>query len=248
MGERTFTEVPGTSAEDFDVIDPAGFTQQGFQGIQNLQNVGQTGLGLNADPFASFIGQTPQMQNLIQGSSSPLQQMLMDQTRQFTEQAVQDVGQEFSGLGSLYSGAARDAAGQRATQAAGQAATQLGQQQLGMLGNLFSQGFQNQQRQQDLYANLLAQSAGLGAQFGGPSYTSQQYMANPTFGETVGQVVGAVAPFAGAALGVPLGGGGASALGTGRDFDMSQHRPSAPISPPNYSSPYSGGFRPSGRL
>jgi hypothetical protein len=203
-----YEQLPGTDPSAYGLIDPSGFSEDAFAGIQNLYNLGQTGLGQNADPFAAFIGQTPQLQDLTLGATSDLGRMLADQTRQFTQQAVQDVGQEFSGLGSLYSGAARDAAGQRATQAAGQAATALGQQQLGLFGNLANQAFQNQQRQQQLYAGLLGQGAGLGAQFGAPNYAAPQFAATPSFLDNLGQFAGIVGSGVGAAMGNPAAAAG----------------------------------------
>jgi len=198
--ERKYDEIPGTAGADYTSIDPEGYSALASGGIQDVYNTAQAGLGANSDPFASFLGQTPQIQDLVLGSSSDLGRMLQNQTRQFTQQAVQDVGQEFSGLGSLYSGAARDAAGQRATQAAGQAATQLGQQQLGMAGNLYNQAFGNTQRQQGMFANMLGQNTGIQAQFGNPAYAAQQYSARPTFWENTANIVGAAAPIAGAFL------------------------------------------------
>jgi len=253
--ERKYDAIPGTAGSDYTSIDPEGYSALASGGIQDVYNIANTGLGENSNPLATFLSETPQLQDLVLGSSSDLGRMLQDQTRQYTQQAVQDVGQDFSGLGSLYSGAARDAAGKRATQAAGQAATQLGQQQLGMAGNLYNQAFGNNQRMQDMFANLLGQNTGIQAQFGTPAYAAQQYSARPTFWETAGQLLGSAMPLIGAAVGGPAGAAAGAAAsgarrggGRGADFDMSEHRPERGSVSPSRPSPYRGGFRPSDRL
>lgn len=230
----SYEAVPGTSPGDYGLIDPSGYSMLASQGIQNLQNVGQQGLNLNANPFANFIQDQQQLQDVTLGATSDLGRMLGDQTRQFTQQAVQDVGQQFSGLGALNSGAARDAAARRATQAAGQAATALGQQQLGLYGNLANQAFQNQQRQQNMYANMLGQGTGLGAQFGAPNYAAQQYAYQPGLFEQAGNFLGGIAPLAGGLLAGPAGAGIGAAIGGlfGGNTPAAQQPPQAPFAVP----------------
>lgn len=218
-----YTEVTG--AGDYGLIDPSGFSQQAFNQLLNTYNFAQGGMsGTQAGlqqamgnvtgdaAFNQFMSQTPQLQGLVQGATSDLERNLQEQTSRYTQQAVQDVASEFSGLGALYSGATRDVASQRAMEAATNAATTLGAQQIGLTGQLYGQGFSGTQQAQlanlqaaqgqfNTFASLLGgANSGIGS-FGAPQYAGTQYEYDPsTFSDIWGGVT-AILPTAAAAAG-----------------------------------------------
>lgn len=186
MGENFlqggFTQVPGSGAEGLQLADPGGFTQGAADQLTNVSNFAQQGAGALAGGgvFDQFMSQFPQLQGLVQGATSDLERGLREQTSRFTEQATQDVASQFSGLGSLFSGATRDVAARRGQEAAAQAATQLGTQQLGLLGGLGSQAFGQLGSEFNQFMGLLGGTTGQQAAFGAPTFVQPQFTQDPS--------------------------------------------------------------------
>lgn len=203
--------------------DPSGYSAGAYGQLQNQANFAQNQLAqfgpqaMAYDPSSAynmFMGQAPAYQNLVSGALSGLDQQLGDRTRRYTEQATQDVADQFSGLGALYSSAARDTASQRAQQAAADASAQLGAQQINLTGNLWNQALgQNYQAAQfnpsmagQLYGQnlgLMGQTGGQMAQFGQPVYGQNQRAYRPGTWDKISGFAGNVL---GAAAGSAFGG------------------------------------------
>jgi hypothetical protein len=158
-------------------------------------------MGNYSDPnsaFRQFMSQAPELQNLIFGATSPLQQRFSEYGDIMANSAIKDVANQFSGIGGLNSGAAISAATRGAAEPRANLLAQLGQTQAGMLGNLFSGA---------MSGNYGLQQTGLqaGAQMAAPEWWQPTWMENPDYistGDWLQMGASVVGGLGGAALGL----------------------------------------------
>lgn len=182
----TYTQLEGTGAGSYDVIDPQGFTQGGYGALQNQANVAQGLMGQYSpyaignvnlanqyaggfDPRGGFnlFGQVaPELGEAAIGLNAPLYQAIQEQSKALQGQAVDEVAGQFSRMGALYSPAAAGAAQEAAGRTALQANLQNTQALTGLAGNLYGAGLQGALGANQYGAGLGAQTALGGAGIG----------------------------------------------------------------------------------
>ena len=233
-----YKKVPGTSPKDYKNINP--YTEKAYTSVQNAYNWNQSeaskygglasqlvsqALTAKYNPQSAlnlFFGSVPQFQNLVMGATSPIEQMLREQTSRYTQQASADVANQFSGLGSLYSGAAMSTAAKQAENAAQDAAVKLGSQQLGLYNNLMGQMLPLSFQSTYQAARLPMEAALQGANIYRGMYSSdtgtmgylgqslanlgQQQWVAPKYQYQQGFLQSTLLPLAGAGVGMALGG------------------------------------------
>jgi hypothetical protein len=202
-----YEAVPGTDPSDYENINP--YTEDAWNQLGNLSNLfgemaGGYGSGMEsmiasamgfnpASGFNLFMSQAPDLQGLVSGQMSPLEQAMNQRTAENMENAISTVGNQFAGLNSLYSGGAQAQAAEAATGAARDAAIAMNNQQLGLTGQLFNNqmGLSNQAAMMSpqlalqgagLYGNLAnslwnnqTQLGGYQTQLGEQNYVAPQY-------------------------------------------------------------------------
>jgi hypothetical protein len=106
-----------------------------------------------------FMSQAPQLQGLIAGAQSPLEQALTERAQRLSSEATKAVASNLSGLGALYSGATIEGASKAASEAFSDVASQLGQQQIGIFGSLLAPTLQAGLTAQENQYNRALQAA-----------------------------------------------------------------------------------------
>lgn len=191
-------------------------TNQNKAGMEGaLANLTGTGAG---SAWGNFMGVQPELQGLVMGASSPLQQMLDKQSQYNITRGVNQAGQQMSGLGAKYSGAMLDAGNRVGAESGANVAAALGGQQLGLYGSLAGQSmgnlFQGAGQAAQQYGNLYGQGMQLQAGLSTPDMVEKKH--NAGFFEPGGlgsQLGGAALGLGGAMLGGPMGGMIGSGLG-----------------------------------
>lgn len=213
-------------SEDDYVNLSAGDTGQFRDTSQGLYQQGLDQLGRSGalDPNASFnlfMSQAPELQGLISGATSDFEQSLAGRIDRQTQNALQQTTNEFSNLGSLYSGGAMDIASQRAQEASADLTSQMNQLQAGLTGQLYGQGMQQAQQSVGGAGNIGLSMMGQGysglATLGTPQYVNPFTYASPQMiasqpGQSSGGLSGALG---GASAGAAIGQGNPYAIAGG---------------------------------
>jgi hypothetical protein len=143
------------------------------------------------DPTAAwkdFLSASPELMNLISGSTGSVKSALESNLADFTKTAVSEAGSNMSGMGSLYSGALGDIIGKNVGAEAAKSNVELSTlltNLYGSMGNnllsLFSSNESNKAslgmqaaslgvQGAGLYSGLMGQSLGIGADLSSPVY------------------------------------------------------------------------------
>jgi hypothetical protein len=158
-GKTSYEEV--VSPSDYQNINPLG--NDAFSNLYNQLGgfTSRLGASTSTDPLAAirqFLSIAPELQGLAMGATSGLEQGLRNQSQRMIDESTSQVASQFSGLGSLYSGAAMDTAAKQAGNIGSDFANQLAMQQLGLVGNMWNQGLgglmSGQQNQLGMLGNL----------------------------------------------------------------------------------------------
>lgn len=209
-----YEQIPGTSADSYQAVDPNKFTQQAGQNIfggpaQGLINQGMGAMGAwsaptgSADSFMSkYLSDFGGLQGAITDATSPLNQQLQNQMQQNIKTGMSQAGQAMSGLGGLRSSAMGEAAGDVVGRAATDASTQLANAQLGLLGQQGGQAMGQRGAALSQMMGMPLGMMGLQGQFGEPMYAAPQYAQRPGaldwisgIGSAIGGIGGAISPF-----------------------------------------------------
>lgn len=204
----------GENAGEYENRNP--YTSDAMSAIQGYEQRLEDFEGHDPDAyFNEFMNQAPELQGLVSGAMSGLEQDIDARTDRLMDRSIGEVSDQFSGLGGVHSSAARSAAGAQAAQHAQDAAVQLGGRQLDLTGQLWSQGMQQAQQAQQFGTEMdmqRIQGFGQHAQaLAGMGQPMMEY--NPTGWERYGQPLAEAG--VGAGIGFLAGGPAGAAVGAG---------------------------------
>jgi len=218
-----YDKVPGTSQSDYFQIDPGGYTGGAWDsllsGLSNFGNLQDqySGQFNQWDPqggLNAFLGMAPQLQGLVSGATSDLENAMRGRTSQTIRSGIDTAGSELAGMGARDSSAFMEAAAGIGANASRDAAIAMNQGQMDLTGQLWNQGLGQAYGSNNLMGQLLSSLLGntmagqsslygtIGG-FGAPVYGAPQYEYQPGFFEKYLPTILSVA------TGVPMGGSGA---------------------------------------
>jgi hypothetical protein len=232
---QTTNQNPYTNFSMQGLTNSANFMQQGLGGAYGNMGAGISGAlnAYNPQNFMNqFMAQAPGL-NQVAANSQTGQNALMGQAQQVGNMGVQNVANQFAGLGSLYSGGAGLAANTAMINPMMQALSQGSQQQSSLLGNMYNQGLYglNQGNISQMQGGL--QGAGLYGQQGSAmtnaysqlsdllgGYGSPMMMNQPSGLSQIGGMLGNIGQGVGSLFGGGAAGGTAAGGGLGGLLQM----------------------------
>lgn len=191
-------QTPGTSAGEYETMDPSGFTGQTAANLygQPAQNMFQRGDAANnawmmnsQDPgsfMSKYLQDFGQMQGAVTEATSPLATQLNEQMQRNIQTGTTNLGQQLAGIGGLRSSGMGEMAGRFAGEEAAKAGSALANAQLGMLNPMAQNAMTGRQ---NAYGNMMSQPMDLmnmQANFGSPNYVAPEYYQQPGALEWIG--------------------------------------------------------------
>jgi len=155
-------------------------------GMQYLQRLGAP----NAEGgwMRQFMGSVPELQNIVMGASSPLEQNLLNAQRRWTSQAVGDVAAQLAPMGGAFSSATGRLAAQDVANRAADQWLDVNKLQMGLFGDLAGRSMAG-------YQTGAQQAAGLGLNLSN-SILSGLLSGGQLYGGLAGQMAGLMPNFA----------------------------------------------------
>jgi len=163
-----------------DVTNVNNLTKSMFSNLQSDYGTGSA--------FEKLMSESPRLMDLVFGATSPLAEAYGAQGDILSTKAVQDVANQFSGMGALNSGAALSAMTRGAADVRANLMSQLASQQTSLLGNLLGTTAQGEYGLENTALGIMGSYAQ--PEWWQPTYIQQE-------GQGIGDILGSALGIAG---------------------------------------------------